>query len=381
MPKARKILMFNNEFPPLGGGTGTVNLELFNILKNNKDIKIDLITSSGNAKKEFLQFSENIRIIKFPVGKKNIHHASNTELLRYIVKASFGAFKYNKKEKYDFIFVWSSVPAGFPALLLKIFKNVPYIVRIGGPDIPGFENRYKFVYKIISPIIKLIWRKAEFLTVKCKTEKEMIKAINDKLIIKTIYNGVDDRKFIPKNKKLSENLKLICSARLIKRKGQYTLIEAISNLKKQGIPIFVDFVGNGDEREAYIKYAKDKDVSEQIIFSAYVPREKMPEKYQSADVFVLPSFNEGMSNALLEAMACGLPAVVTDVGGTEELVDEKNGFVFQAGNVNELVKILKHLHTNKQIIEQLGKSSRKKAEQFNWRSIADEYMKLFNNIT
>lgn len=209
----------------------------------------------------------------------------------------------------------------------------------------------------------------------------MIKAINDKLIIKTIYNGVDDRKFIPKNKKLSENLKLICSARLIKRKGQYTLIEAISNLKKQGIPIFVDFVGNGDEREAYIKYAKDKDVSEQIIFSAYVPREKMPEKYQSADVFVLPSFNEGMSNALLEAMACGLPAVVTDVGGTEELVDEKNGFVFQAGNVNELVKILKHLHTNKQIIEQLGKSSRKKAEQFNWNSIAGEYMKLFNNIT
>ncbi len=344
MPKVLKILMLNNEFPPLGGGTGTVNLELFNIFKNNKNLKIDLITSSGNTKKEILQFSENIRIIKFPVGKKNIHHASNIELLRYVFKASLGAFKYHKKEKYDFIFVWSSVPAGFPALLLKFFTKTPYIVRVGGPDIPGFENRYKFIYKIISPIIKLIWKKAEFLTVKCKTEKEMIKAINDKLIIKTIYNGVDDKNFTPQNKNISENLKLICSARLIKRKGQYTLIEAISNLKKQGITIFVDLVGNGDEKDAYIKFANKKNVSKQIIFSGYVQREEMPEKYKNADIFVLPSFNEGMSNALLEAMACGLPVIVTNVGGTEELVNKENGFVFHAGNVDELVKILKHLH-------------------------------------
>jgi len=373
--------MFNNEFPPLGGGTGTVNLELFNIFKNIPDLTIDLISSSGSKNKEIDKFSENIRIIKYPVGKKDIHHASNSELIKFTLKASFAGFRLHKKEKYDLVFVWSSVPSGFPAVLLRIFKKLPFIVRVGGPDIPGFEERYSFVYKIISPVIKFIWKKSEILITKCKTEKEMIKAINKKLEIKTIYNGVDTTKFKPsKEKNSSQSLKLICSARLIKRKGQYTLIDAVSNLKKEGVKIHVDLVGEGDEKEAYIKYAKEKEVAKQIMFSGYVPRKDMPKKYQEADIFVLPSYNEGMSNALLEAMACGLPVIVTDVGGTEELVDENIGFVFKAGDSDTLTKIIKNEFQNKEKIDKLGQNSRKKAEQFNWRKIAEEYSKLFKTI-
>ncbi len=380
MPDNLKILMFNNEFPPLGGGTGTVNLELFKIFKNYPNIKIDLITSSGSKKKEVERFSENIKIFRYPVGKKNIHHASNGELIRYALKATFAGFKLHKKEKYNLIFVWTTVPAGFPAFLLKLRKKVPYIIRIGGPDIPGFEERYGFVYKIISPLIKIMWKKAELLVTKCKSEKEMIEKINNKLNIKTIYNGVDTDKFFPSKKNTPTPLKLICSARLIKRKGQYTLIDAVSRLKKEGIIINVDLVGEGDEKDAYINYSKEKNVTEQIIFSGYVPRENMPEKYQETDIFILPSYNEGMSNALLEAMGCGLPVIVTNVGGTEELVDKTNGFIFNAGNSDELSDILKQIHFNKTGLKELGQNSRKKAIQFNWKNIAGEYFKLFNTI-
>ena len=112
--------MFNNEFPPLGGGTGTVNLELFKQFKKYHNLKIDLITSASGRKKEVEQFSENIRIIKLPVYKKEIHHASNFELILYAVKASFMAFKLNKNEEYNFVFIWTTVPAGLPAILLKL---------------------------------------------------------------------------------------------------------------------------------------------------------------------------------------------------------------------------------------------------------------------
>lgn len=373
-----KILMFNNEFPPLGGGTGTVNLELFNIFKDISDLKIDLISSAAGKKKEIEQFSKNIRIIKYPVNKKDIHHASNFELIRYAIKASCVAFKFHKKEKYDLIFSWTTVPAGFPAILLKLFKKVPYIVRIGGPDIPGFEKRYNFIYKIISPLIKFIWKKANLLVVKCKTEKEMIEAVNAKLNIHTICNGVDTNKFKPAIKSTNPNLKIICSARLIKRKGQYTLIDALAKLKSKGIIIKADFVGEGDEMKAYMQYAKDKNVSDQIIFSGYVPREKMPEKYQQADVFVLPSYNEGMSNALLEAMACGLPVVVTDVGGTKELVeDSKNGFIFDTGNKEQLSILLEKFDKNKKLIQEMGEKSRKKAAHLSWHQISEQYQKIF----
>ncbi len=375
-----RILMFNNEFPPLGGGTGTVNFELFNIFKDITDLNIDLITSSANKNTEFEQFSENIRIFKLPVGKKNIHHASNFELIKYAIKAILKGFKLYKKNKYDIILVWSAVPAGLPALFLSIFKKVPYAVRVGGPDIPGFEKRYSFIYKIISPLIKLIWKKAELIIAKCRIEKNMIKKINSKLKIKIIYNGIDTAKFKPSKKQPTDTLKIICPARLIKRKGQDILINSVSKLKKEGIKIKVDFIGEGDEKDNYTKLVGKYKLEENIIFSGYIAGEKMPQKYGEADIFVLPSYNEGMSNAMLEAMACGLPVVVTDVGGTEELVDKNNGFVFKPGDNIALTKILKHICGNKEIINKLGQNSRKKAENFKWENIAKEYLHIFEDI-
>lgn len=372
--------MFNNEFPPLGGGTGTVNLELFNNFKKNPKLKIDLITSSSGKKKEIQQFSENIKIIKLPIRKKDIHHASNFELINYALKATFYSFKVQKKNKYDLVFVWSTVPAGLPAVLLNVFKKIPFIVRVGGSDIPGFEDRYSVVYKFITPFIKFVWKKANNIIAKCKTEKEMISAIKPSLQVQIINNGINTNMFFPNFNGYGEQLKIICSARLIKRKGQEILINAVSELKKIGIFPIINFVGDGDAKDEYIKLAKNKGIYKQTKFLSYVPREKMPNLYQSSDVFVLPSYNEGMSNALLEAMSCGLPVVVTNVGGTEELVDKSNGFVFHAGYTNELFKILKNLHFNKENLKQLGQESRKKAEYFNWNNITTEYLNLFNNI-
>ncbi|NPA44677.1 MAG: glycosyltransferase family 4 protein, partial [Chlorobi bacterium] len=192
-----RILMFNNEFPPLGGGTGTVNLELFNVFKNIPNLEIDLITSSFSSKKEVQKYSDNISIIKLPVGKKEIHHASNIELIMYALKATRSAFKYHKQNKYDFVFVWTTVPSGLPAIFLNLFKKLPFVLRIGGSDIPGFEERYSLVYKFITPFIKFVWKKAKRIIVKCNTEKEMVTTINPNLKIDIINNGIDTNIFFP----------------------------------------------------------------------------------------------------------------------------------------------------------------------------------------
>ncbi len=369
--------MFNNEFPPLGGGTGTVNLELFKIFETVPDLFIDLISSSADKHSRQKQFSKTIRIFEVPVNKKNIHHATNIELIRYAFKSLKKGFALSKTVKYDLILVWTTVPSGLPALFLSRFRKIPYIVRIGGPDIPGFEERYTFLYKFISPFIKKIWRHADLIITKCLTEKQMIEKISPNLKLKIIYNGIDNYKFYAKTYKTEQPLKLICSARLIKRKGQYTLIEAVSELQKQGTKIQVNLVGTGDETEAYKKYASELNVADKIQFSGYVPREQMPETYRNADIFVLPSYNEGMSNALLEAMASGLPVIVTNVGGTKELVDSNNGFVFQAGCTDELVEIIKKFYFYPDLTEELGKNSAEKSKKYNWQTIADEYINLF----
>jgi len=375
-----KILMLNNEYPPLGGGTGTVNKDILDRLTQYPEVKVDLITGSLEKRNTIQQLSSNIRIISLGLKSKNIHHASNIELIRYTIKAFFYARKMQKKEKYDFSFAWSTIPAGFVSYLLRIFHKLPFIVRVGGPDIPGFEERYKTIYKLISPLIKRIWKKAKLIITKCQIEHDMIFAINQNLPLKTIYNGVDIKKFTANEYAPKKVLKIICPARLIKRKGQGILIKAVAQLKQNGVLIQVDLVGEGDEKDNYQQLAKDLDVSDLINFRSYIPREDMLKAYHAADIFVLPSYNEGMSNALLEAMACGLPVVVTNVGGTTELVEKgENGYIIPTGNIEKLGKILENIHNNRQMIVEMGKKSRVRAEESSWDKIVAIYLNLFEN--
>ena len=79
-----------------------------------------------------------------------------------------------------------------------------------------------------------------------------------------------------------------------------------------------------------------------VTFAGFVPREDMPAVYRKADIFVLPSAHEGMSIALLEAMASGLPVIVTDTGGTTELVNHgRNGEIVPWGDTRALSKALR----------------------------------------
>ena len=79
---------------------------------------------------------------------------------------------------YDFCFAWSTVPAGAVAFALYRLVMLPYAVWVSGPDIPGFERRYRFIYPLLSPIIRRIWREATYVVAKCAGEIEMIHALD-----------------------------------------------------------------------------------------------------------------------------------------------------------------------------------------------------------
>ena len=119
-------------------------------------------------------------------------------------------------------------------------------------------------------------------------------------------------------------LKVLCVSRLIERKGIRFLIEAIGRLKNERVELTL--IGDGNCEEELKKLANDLGVSDRVMFKGYVNHDSIGEIYRNSDLFVLPSQNEGMSNALLEAMASGLPVIVTDTGGTSELLDG-NGVV------------------------------------------------------
>ena len=97
---------------------------------------------------------------------------------------------------------------------------------------------------------------------------------------------------------------------------------------------------------------------------------------QDSDIFILPSLNEGMSNSILEAMACGLPIITTDTGGADELVSS-NGFIIQKASIPELEDAIRKFIDDKDLAQSLGENSRKLAEKMSWNSMASDYHKIY----
>ncbi|MFC2036602.1 glycosyltransferase family 4 protein [Chloroflexota bacterium] len=378
-----RVLMLNNEFPPLGGGTGTVNQALLQLFAQVPDLEIDLITSALGKHSEEERFAERVHIFKVPVNNRNIHHSSNRELLTYASRALLFALGRHRARPYDFCFAWSAVPAGGVALVLRRLAGLHYLVRVCGPDIPGFERRYGPLYPVLSPVIRTIWHGADTVVAKCEGEAEMIHAVDSKVTVTIIPNGVDLDVFQPGEDIPDDGpLRLLCVGRLIERKGQHHLIEAVKRISDEGIDLTLDLVGTGDAQTANEARVLDLGLARRVHFLGYVPREEMPAHYAAAHCFVLPSYNEGMSVATLEAMAAGLPVVITRTGGTTELVEEgSNGLSFEWADVGALTAHLRRLTTDRALARRMSAQSRIRAEGFSWAVPARSVLEMFGEIS
>jgi glycosyltransferase involved in cell wall biosynthesis len=154
-------------------------------------------------------------------------------------------------------------------------------------------------------------------------------------------------------------------------------MEAVKKLTDLGIEVVLSLIGTGDSQKDYERKAMSLGIQSHVRFVGYVSREEISFYYNAAHVFVLPSYNEGMSLAVLEAMAAGLPVVVTRTGGTTELVEEGvNGFVFDWADVDSLTNYLRMLAADDTLLRNMGAASRSRAKHFSWEVIANRFLRL-----
>jgi len=374
-----RILMLNNEFPPLGGGMGTANLALFQQFSKYDYIEIDLITAAIGSEFESERFTSQIHLYKVPVWNRDLHHSTNRELIYYTFQAFLYSVLLLRRNRYDFCFAWSALPAGAVALwLFRIFR-LPYMVWVSGPDIPGFEQRYERLYPIVKPLIRSVWNYATPLIAKCQEEVELVHKTDAHVPVQIIPNGADLEGFLTADlSELEGPLKIISVARLIERKGQHHLIQAARLLKDRQISIQVSLVGTGDSRKNLEKLALNLDLEDCVKFIGYVPREEIAQYYVASHLFVLPSFYEGMSLAALEAMSAGLPLILTRTGGTSELVvEDVNGYIYDWGDIDRLAVLIQRIAGSRSRLREMGAASRVIASQYSWPKIADRYVQLF----
>ncbi len=376
--------MLNNEFPPLGGGTGVVNYHLLTEMSAYREIWIDLVTSSRSCGDyEIEQFADRITIHKVPVDNKNIHRSSSRELMRYGWRGLQHSLQLVKQKQFHMSFALASVPAGAISYALQTVAGLPYLVSLQGLDVPGFGTRYQYLYPVIKPLLRRIWSAAGAVTANSAGLRKLAHQTLPTLNISLVYNGVDTNFFHPsETARGGFEIGILCVGRLIERKGQHHLLKAFHNLKSMlSQPLRLILAGAGDAEESLRLLAAELGVADTVSFLGPVPRADVPALYHQADVFTLPSQNEGMSIALLEAMASGLPVVTTTAGGTSELVcDGVNGYIVPWADVPALTEALALLARNADIRQRMGHENRRIAGEFSWSHITQGYLALCENI-
>lgn len=169
-------------------------------------------------------------------------------------------------------------------------------------------------------------------------------------------------------------MNILTVGRLIERKGHRYLLHAGARLRERGYESFqLTFTGTGDSYDDLKLLCRELDLEDYVHFAGYVTREEVIACYENADVFALPSFNEGMSIALLEAVAAGLPVVVTDTGGTAEVV-RGNGIVVPWADAPALADALARLIDSPRLREEMGSRSEGLAREFSWEEVSMQYL-------
>lgn len=369
-----KVLFINFEFPPIGGGGGNANAYIFNQYAEESDLEVDLITSSVGPIDELYDYSKNIRVHRLSVGKKALHFWTQREILKYIWRAHRYVGKLSMSNRYDVCHAFFGFPSGYIAFLRR--QRIPYLVSLRGSDVPGFNARFSMQYVFLKPVFRRIWCSASKIVANSIGLRDLAHEFMPNLDIHVIPNGVDTDKFRPAPEGHPGSSQILCVSRLIQRKGVHHLIEAMPSIINSNRAAKLTVVGEGDYFPRLVERTDALGISKNVEFRGLIPHEKLAVEYGKAALYVQPSYYEGMSNTVLEAMASGLPIVVSSMGGNEELYRD-NCVTVPFGDPQALADTIVELLGDNTRLQAMGERSRAIALGFSWQSVADQYLEIY----
>ncbi|MCK4292857.1 MAG: glycosyltransferase family 4 protein [Planctomycetes bacterium] len=370
--------MLNYEFPPIGGGAANAHRYLLQQYAGSSDLKVDVLTSAPKPGFFKETFTDNITIYKVGLHKKELHFWRKTEVIEWLFKARFHYRKLLRENDYDLAHAFFGFPTGW--LCYRSANKLPYIISLRGSDVPGKNVRLKLDYKILAPVFRRIWKNAAALVACSQGLKDRALDFLPCASIDVIPNGVDLGRFGPaETPEKSETLRLLTVGRLSITKRVDMLIEAVEILHKDDLNVHLTILGSGALEQQLRQTISQKNLGDVVEMTGRIDPEEMPQLYRQSDILVSATMQEGMSNAMLEAMASGLPIITTRCEGTEELIAD-NGLVAEDANAEEIAKAIRILADDPQARKQMSIAARRRAEKFSWPNTAKQYILTYRPI-
>ncbi len=374
-----RILIINSEYPPIGGGAGKASANLARELVGRGQEVSVLTAHFAGLPRETRQ--DGLHILRIKALRRRLDRSSALEQIVFMFASSFHTLALLRKWRPDVIIAFFGVPSGAAAWCANIFSGIPYFVSLRGGDVPGFRP-YDFAmyHRLVAPLLRTIWRRSSGLVANSRGLKNLAEAFDSDVPIEIIPNGVDLQRYTPGDRDWDPP-RLLFVGRLVYQKGIDILLEALRGLESH--PWELSLVGDGPGNASLRSLAQEYGISDRVDFVSWLDGDALLDQYQGANLFVFPSRHEGMPNAVLEAMACGLPVIATRIAGNEELViDGENGLLVPPEDPDALRDAIYALLDAPAVRQQMGAASRQHvATHYSWGKVAEDFLTLIESAT
>ena len=375
--------------------TGGMNVYVLQLTREfaRKGIEVDVFTRYHDPDDpKIVELEDGARVIHLKAGS---YEAAKEDLFDYIPEFLSELYSFQKTEgtTYDLVHshYWLSGRVG---MTLSRTWNVPHVAtfhtlaqtklraRVGERE-PARRSKVE----------SLVMRDADAIIVSTEEEKQDAVRLYDAhpQKIKVIPAGVNLDTFKPVNQSIArqrvgihEKQVILYVGRIEPLKGIDVLLEAAALLDRSD-DIRVLIVGGSPGNNAELGRLKalttELGIESMVTFTGAIKQNKLPDYYSAADVFVLPSHSESFGLAALEAMACGVPVVVSRVGGLKTFIDNgETGYLVPWRCPEPFVQRLEMLLANPLLREAMGRAARAKALQMGWGHAADRMLEFYSSL-
>lgn len=176
-------------------------------------------------------------------------------------------------------------------------------------------------------------------------------------------------------------LTVLSVARQYRRKDTAALVRAVARLVRDGLPVRLLVVGGGPELERLRRLAARSGLGHRARLPGELPSDAVTQAYRDADLFCLPSLQEGFGIAFLEAMAAGLPVVARRAGAAPEVVAHgETGLLCPPGSARDLARSLRCLVTSPGLRREMGARGRRRAARYGWAEVAGRFVSACREV-
>jgi colanic acid/amylovoran biosynthesis glycosyltransferase len=243
------------------------------------------------------------------------------------------------------------------AMLAATLSGIRFSFTIHGPAIFFEPYRWRLDLKVKQALF------VSCISYYCRSQLMLLSSPEQWSKLHIVHCGVDPQRFTPVVHQ--PNCKrLLYTGRLSAAKGLPILFEALGQVVSQHPDLVLTLVGDGPDRKTLETLAADLQLSPYLKFVGYQSQDAVCQYLHNSDIFVLPSFSEGLPVALMEALAAGVPVVTTAIAGISELVENGiNGYLVPPGTVEPLKKRLIQLLEDADLRQRMGQAGRMTVEQ------------------